>query len=206
MKNIFYLPENFEQYDFVVEKLRLDLKELIRGAVPSKEIVEYINDLKGQLTRLDRGDRSMLFLMLGSPESFPIEERVMYVYTPTYIATAIVSYAFQHYPEVQHITDVELILNDLLVACIGRNFTGHGFDNNDAIIDALTILVEGDITHFIDSNEDINPDFVEVFNSQIRYIINRVAKGLENDCFGYSPIEKAQLFEELVERKGYQYE
>ena len=68
MKNIFYLPENFEQYDFVVEKLRLDLKELIRGAVPSKEIVEYINDLKGQLTRLDRGDRSMLFLLLGSPE------------------------------------------------------------------------------------------------------------------------------------------
>lgn len=108
MKNTFmdgvqYNEGGPETYGPQVGKLRKDFYELIAGNVPEEDAVAFVRRLMEQ-PRYYGGDKKLLLWAMGEPSEMPSDAREEFIYQPTYLATAFIVYAVQHYDSVRNIS------------------------------------------------------------------------------------------------------
>ena len=161
MTNNFYGFRNLEEFEERVEKLRRDLYELTNQDVPSDEVLEYdIMLLKG------RSNYRKGFWAYDDPNNMPADSRVAYVYTPTYLATAILMYSWMKYQKVREYTPLEGLLREALFACTGRNFSGAGSNSEEGRKDAMKIFKEAHTDEFVEKYPNFCPEFTALYEAE----------------------------------------
>ena len=148
MKCTFYRPKtvNIEEWNTIRGKLRADLNELETGKVPEREVVIYLETLLSQPEPLEKNP-AMYFFGFDKPEHMPSDAREEYFYWPTYIAAALGMKACLLYPGILgkvRMPDgqsAEEILRSVLLACTGRGFRGHGFNDIKGLVDLVYLVL-----------------------------------------------------------------
>lgn len=219
MKNIFYTPKSLSQYDIVVEKLKLDLRELVWCNPDETEVLEYVTELINQITEAesyngmsiglsnssiivtscDDIDRC-LALKLDTSESYPMEEYIMYVITPSQIALSILAFSIMKYESIRKIDGIFGIINGLMNTSMLTQFNGHGFDWIRGIIDSLKIMTEGHLHEFIQIYPDVNDNFKKCYEQKMEFVLTDLYSGKVKGDFGESYTKEADEVAYLTER------
>jgi hypothetical protein len=143
MKYTFYRPNelNTTEFDKIISDMHDVLVRISNGYADGNELKDYLEKLIRDQKCL-QSNADMGFWGFDDPENMPSDARVMYFYTPTYIATGILLNAKLNYPEtVKQIDGFDVVLKKGLLASTGRGFQGHGHDYLDGLIKALNIFV-----------------------------------------------------------------
>lgn len=208
MKCTFYRPEtiSIEEWDSIRSKLRADLDKLETGKVPESEVIQYLEDLLLQAEPLER-DPAMRFLGFDRPEHMPSDIRVEYYYWPTYLAATLGMKACLLYPGILgkvRMPDgqsAEEILRSVLLACTGRGFRGHGFDDVKGLVEVTEFFVDHGAREFIEQCEIPCPEFTECFTQALLFLLHGVMSGKVAGAWGddytdraYDILEKAKMF------------
>ncbi|HCW72870.1 MAG TPA: hypothetical protein DHM90_02715, partial [Clostridiaceae bacterium] len=83
MKNTFYRrgQVSSREFDQIIEEMRNDLNELVKGKAGKEEIVQYARKLIQDAKPLSKNPK-MVFWGLDEPASMPSDSRVLYFYRP----------------------------------------------------------------------------------------------------------------------------
>ena len=198
MKCTFYYPKtiNTKEWDAIRGKLNSDLEELESGKVPEHEVVLYLEALFSQAEPLEKNP-AMRFFGFDKPEHMPSDARVEYFYWPTYIAAAIGMKACLLYPGIlgkvgtQDGQNAEEILRAILLACTGRGFRGHGFDDVKGLVEVTEFFVDHGSREFIEQCEIPCPEFTECFTQALLFLLAGVSRGSVAGDWGDDYTERA---------------
>lgn len=165
-----------------------DLREISAGSVPENELAVYIGALCEQLTdrRMDTGGTETggesfqaergLFLQFADPESLTPDDKVDYIYKPTYIAAAILMTAYYRFSAFRT-PEYDGILRRVLSAAVEREFTGAGYLRIPGLLDTLEIFSEGDTFRFIRKYAGVNSGFTRKLSDAVTYLCDRICTG-----------------------------
>lgn len=151
----------------------------------SAQLSNFIEEMKGSLEELttnlntqvkgreliislikEQGEEGFLGIILDG--NVPGEERVLFWYTPTYIAAAFMMRYMSMYPDVaENINGYKETLRKALKASTGRGFNGKGYDGIKGSLEAVDIFKMGGVVSFIEKHPDFCPVFTQVFNGVI---------------------------------------
>ena len=165
-----------------------DLREIGAGNVPENELAVYIGALCEQLTdrRTDTGGTENggesfqaergLFLQFADPESLTPDDKVDYIYKPTYIAAAILMTAYYRFSAFRT-PEYAGILRRVLSAAVEREFTGAGYLRIPGLLDSLEIFAEGDSYKFIGEYSEVAPEFARKLSGAVTFLNDRICTG-----------------------------
>lgn len=138
------------------------LKEMYQKVVTSKLNDADIKSIVKILLEKQKPDGSWSLI-----DDYRVDSdiRVIYVYVPTYYATAILIKA--DLIEKLTIGEKQLLLRGLEFAK-GRHLVGHGFDATASLLEALRIYKQAGVYEWINKNQQIAPEFCEIFHEHIR--------------------------------------
>ena len=180
--------KDYDLWTDVNAQLIDDLREIGAGNVPENELAVYIGSLCEQLTdrRTDTGGTENggksfqaergLFLQFADPESLTPDDKVDYIYKPTYIAAAILMTAYYRFSAFRT-PEYAGILNRVLSAAVEREFTGAGSLRIPGLLDTLEIFSEGDTFRFIRKYAGVNPGFTRKLSDAVTYLCDRICTG-----------------------------
>ena len=180
--------KDYDLWTDVNAQLIDDLREIGAGNVPENELAVYIGSLCEQLTdrRTDTGGTENggksfqaergLFLQFADPESLTPDDKVDYIYKPTYIAAAILMTAYYRFSAFRT-PEYAGILNRVLSAAVEREFTGAGYLRIPGLLDTLEIFSEGDTFRFIRKYAGVNPGFTRKLSDAVTYLCDRICTG-----------------------------
>ena len=142
MKNSFYVPadSNVEDFFNIVNKLRDDLEELLRGSISKTQIIEYVKKLVNDGTVFEWNKESM-FWILANPREMPSDARIDILYTHTYIAVSIMANAYMTMPE--EMIKIDGFMNAFklgLNGTTGRAFKGYEFESLNGLVDCMYLF------------------------------------------------------------------
>lgn len=173
-----------------IRKLRQDFHELISGKVSETDVVAYVHRLMEQ-PRYYGSDKKLLLWAMGEPNEMPSDAREEFIYQPTYLATAIIVYAIQHYDTVRNIPDIFRLLHYALNGCLGRGFGGHGYDYVEGLIDTMSIFADCDMGAFLNAHPKLNKEFTNAFEETVKYIEDELCTGKERNQWNNASYEDA---------------
>ena len=178
--------KDYDLWTDVNAQLLDDLREIGAGNVPEKELEAYIKALCGLLTERNTGGADAggegaesergLFLQFADPESLTPDDKVDYIYKPTYIAAAILMTAYYRFSAFRT-PEYAGILNRVLSAAVEREFTGAGYLRIPGLLDTLEIFSEGDTFRFIRKYAGVNPGFTRKLSDAVTYLCDRICTG-----------------------------
>ena len=166
-------------------KLQRDLTELVTENIDEDIVNTYIEDLI-QALKLARSYEceGMLFLMAEEPSSLCADDRVQFVYIPTYFAATIMMTAVNRYESIARNGRILTALISVLNAASGRKFQGAGCESNEGILIALRIFAMGDTVEFINKYPALNERFVSEFKSTLNFIETEICTGKAVGAWG----------------------
>ena len=171
MKYTFYRSNEINTEAFV--KIISDMNEVLfrisNGCVAENELKAYLENLVKDQKCL-QSNEEMGFWGFDEPENMPSDARVMYFYTPTYIATGVLINAKLNYPKTMtQIAGFDMALKKGLLASTGRRFQGHGYDCLDGFIKALNIFILAKAQIFTEVYPNYCQEFTKLLNESIQY-------------------------------------
>lgn len=170
MKYTFYRPNelNTTEFDKIISDMHDVLVRISNGYADGNELKDYLEKLIRDQKCL-QSNADMGFWGFDDPENMPSDARVMYFYTPTYIATGILLNAKLNYPEtVKQIDGFDVVLKKGLLASTGRGFQGHGHDYLDGLIKALNIFVLAKAHIFVELYPNYCQEFTRLFKESLQ--------------------------------------
>lgn len=168
-----------------VNKLRVDLGELVQGNVSAEEAVTYAVQLLDQAEVFDE-DSMACFWALDDPQAMPSDARVDFIYIPTYVSASMLAYMFLHYEKVRNLPGIEDKIGMALNGCMGRvsgglHFAGSGYDGTKGFLDAMEIFADGGMQEFMEAYPAVNPAFTKVWEESVHYIREQICTGRVTD-------------------------
>jgi len=170
MKYTFYRPNelNTTEFDKIISDIHDVLVRISNGYADGNELKDYLEKLIRDQKCL-RSNADMGFWGFDDPENMPSDARVMYFYTPTYIATGILLNAKLNYPgTAKQIAGFNVALKKGLLASTGRGFQGHGHDYLDGLIKALNIFVLAKAHIFVELYPNYCQEFTRLFKESLQ--------------------------------------
>lgn len=180
-------------------KLARDLKELTTQNVSEDIVNTYIEDLVQALRPVESHlCIGWLFLMVDEPSRLSgADERVQFVYIPTYIAATIMMTAVNRYESIAKNSKVLWALKSVLNAVMGRKFHGPGCEDNEGILIALHIFAAGDTVEFINKYPELNKNFVSEFKNILNFVETKICTGKTTGAWGADLSEQGKEVLEL---------
>ena len=170
MKYTFYRPNetNTETFDKIISDMYEVLVKISNGYAKENELKDYLENLVKDQKCL-QSNAEMGFWGFDEPENMPSDARVMYFYTPTYIAIGMLLNTKLNYPEtVKQIAGFDVALKKGLLASTGRGFQGHGYDYLDGLIKALNIFVLAKAHIFVELYPNYCQEFTRLFKESLQ--------------------------------------
>jgi len=171
MKYTFYRPNelNTETFDKIISDMYEVLVKISNGYADGNELKDYLEKLIRDQKCL-QSNAEMGFWGFDEPENMPSDARVMYFYTPTYIAIGMLLNTKLNYPEtVKQIAGFDVALKKGLLASTGRGFQGHGYDYLDGLIKALNIFVLAKAHIFVELYPNYCQEFTRLLKESLQY-------------------------------------
>ncbi|EHG1304053.1 hypothetical protein [Vibrio parahaemolyticus] len=95
----------------------------------------------------------------------PSDARVDFIFTPTYIAVATLSFVYLNYPEIANkINGYNDSLKKGMKFCTYRGLGGHGIERIEGMIEALVILSIGQVPRLLELKPDFCPELKQTFS------------------------------------------
>lgn len=142
------------------------------------------------------------FYALFDPRKVPADARVDFVYTPTYLACAIIICAVSEYDDLLEDEAIKETFYYGLNGCTGRKFLGAGYDDIDGFLDAMEIFAQCDVMSFIARFPEFNPLFNAAIKEAVTYLEDGLCSGKVKDPWnGESYEDKAKPILELLTNK-----
>jgi gamma-glutamylcyclotransferase (GGCT)/AIG2-like uncharacterized protein YtfP len=171
MKYTFYRPNelNTTEFDKIISDMHDVLVRISNGYADGNELKDYLEKLIRDQKCL-QSNADMGFWGFDDPENMPSDARVMYFYTPTYIAIGMLLNTKLNYPEtVKQIAGFDVALKKGLLASTGRGFQGHGYDYLDGLIKALNIFVLAKAHIFVELYPNYCQEFTRLLKESLQY-------------------------------------
>jgi gamma-glutamylcyclotransferase (GGCT)/AIG2-like uncharacterized protein YtfP/predicted transcriptional regulator len=171
MKYTFYRPNelNTTEFDKIISDMHDVLVRISNGYADGNELKDYLEKLIRDQKCL-QSNAEMGFWGFDEPENMPSDARVMYFYTPTYIAIGMLLNTKLNYPEtVKQIAGFDVALKKGLLASTGRGFQGHGYDYLDGLIKALNIFVLAKAHIFVELYPNYCQEFTRLLKESLQY-------------------------------------
>ena len=178
--------KDYDLWTDVNAQLLDDLREIGAGNVPENELAVYIKALCEQLTERNTsgthaGEEGTeaergLFLQFADPEFLTPDDKVDYVYRPTYIAAAILMTAYYRSGAFRT-PEFTGMLRRVLTAAVEREFTGAGYLRIPGLLDTLEIFAEGDSYKFIREYAETAPEFSRKLSDAVTFLSDRICTG-----------------------------
>lgn len=165
MKNTFYRPAkpDTKLFDEIIRLMREDLSELVSGKVGKEEIVSYAAKLIEDGKPLPK-NTDLIFWGFAEPETMPSDSRVVYFFTPSYLAVSMLAYIKVHGPkEAIELEGFDETLMKGLMGATARSFSGAGHDGLIGMIRCFDLFAEAKIHEFVDEYPEICPTFTSLF-------------------------------------------
>lgn len=165
MKNTFYRPAepDTKLFDEIIRLMRDDLSDLVSGKVENEEIVRYVAKLIEDAKPLPK-NHDLLFWGFAEPETMPSDSRVVYFFTPSYLAVSMLAYIKVHGPkEAIELEGFEETLKKGLMGATARSFSGAGHDGLIGMIRCFDLFAEAKVHKFVDAYPQICPTFTSLF-------------------------------------------
>lgn len=122
----------------------------------------------------------------------PSDARVEFIYMPTYTLAAYLILCKLHLKDLfTKDEELEQAFKGILLACTGRNMTGHGYEELEGLVDALEIFLEAPIKAFLTQHGSEYPEFAKCVQNAIK-TLHGIAGGTVHSPWGKS--------EELVKK------
>ena len=183
----FYRPKeiNCEEFENIIGKLTLDLIQLKNQELDDFTVFSYVYFLSRQALPF-RKRPEMTFFDLVKPDEVPSDIRVLYVYFPTYIATAFMMQAILKFPCFIEGSgyggcDLDLSADALrkrlrgcMLACTGRGFAGHGYDTEYDFNYCMKLFTYAGAEKFVELYPDICPEFTALFQDALKHYTPRI--------------------------------
>ena len=193
MKNTFYRPAeiNTKNLDQIIREMRENVTELLSGTVGKDEIIGYTRKLIEDSLLLPKNPE-MVFWGFAEPETMPSDSRVIYFYTPSYIAVSILAYLKMNGPEeATKLEGFEETLKKGLLGATGRGFSGAGHDTLIGLIHCMDIFASAHLQEFVEKYQEICPEFTEMFNKAKSFLEAKVQSGVLNGDYGEDYLKEA---------------
>ena len=180
--------EDYDLWTDVNAQLLDDLRQIAAGKVNENELAVYLRALCEHLTERetntvgpDEGEGSCnaergLFLQFADPDFLTPDDRVDFIYRPTYIAASVMMTAFYRFRSFRT-PEFTGILRGVLNAAMERDFTGAGYLRIPGLLDALEIFAEGDSYRFIREYGEAYREFARKLSEAVAFLNDRICTG-----------------------------
>jgi len=138
--------------------------------------------------------------MYDDPANMPSDVRVDCVYNTTYMITGIIIYALTKYESVKNIPGLMDVLSKTICGCMGRGFSGHGFEYYDGFLHAMEIFAKSDINLFFEEYSGEFLEFKTFFDDRMP-LLEDLAAGKIIGWFGENYSRRALAIKELLSRR-----
>jgi len=167
----FIIAQKTSVHEFfaIITDLEDTLNFLLNMQIPNMEFTE--NDIKILCASLIEGQRGEIkgsggTIKSGSWGVVPVtdgmqgEERVDFVFKPTYLVISILTFVAIKYPDVpESIHNFWKVLKAGYDFAALRNFKGHGYGSESGLKENLDIFNKGGVIDFIKANPDFSKKF-----------------------------------------------
>ena len=124
------------------------LTKISSGIAENNEAERIVSDILSHCREVCK-DSGMFFYVVEDPHDMPADDRVAFLYRPTYLAAAILICIAVQMP-VCMTGDKALGFAGVLLACTGRNFRGHGYESEEGLVDSLDIFLRAPLKRFLE--------------------------------------------------------
>ena len=137
---------------------------------------------------LNPGSGMRFFITPGLDiKGMPSDARVEYIYMPTYTLAAYLIQCKLHLGDLfTNDPELEDGFKAILLACTGRGMTGHGYDAEYGLVDALEIFLEAPIKAFLAKHGKEYPEFTRCFKKAVK-ALQDLAEGKPASPWGEDP-------------------
>ncbi len=137
-------------------------------------IESFVTGQRGSLGRTKEGSWSIV----PNDEGMDSDNRVDYIFIPTYLVTAILSRTLCDFPLIAiSIPGFGEALKKGMLFCSYRNLHGHGFESDIGAAEALTILSMGKIPWLLEKDPAFCPDLYKAIKTVSRDMERRLSLG-----------------------------
>ena len=176
-----------DEYEWDISQCSIHLGEmksmlysLLVGSLSEIDIIAYANQL---LHAQRMGDDASCFFgswrIIPGDDYLPVDARVDFVYTPTYVALAFLCSIKLDYPEAaEQLRDLDTSLKKGSMFAIGRNLSGSGYEGESGALKALIILEQGRVSKAIQNieGEEVK-HLIQLISSTKKHFFDRVCNG-----------------------------
>ncbi|MBB6482079.1 hypothetical protein [Spirochaeta isovalerica] len=150
--------DDYENMSVVTGSMRLVLKGLSKGMIPHENYTEdQILDFCRSLIENQAPDGSWPVYKDKYAESISEEDKIDFLYFPTQIACAVLSYVKQNFSSSSKLGNLDEALSAGLRFSVSRNLEGYGFNSPFQKIESLHIFIEGSVIELLNSDPRICP-------------------------------------------------
>ncbi len=182
---------NLQAFDKFNQDLSDVLDELDAGNIISRETYS-VSMYKHFLESLVTGQRDSLghtkpgsWSIVPNDDYMDSDARVEYIFTPTYLVTAILGRTLCEYPILAlSIPNYEQALKQGMLFCSYRNLSGHGYDMARGKAKALSILALGKIPWLLERHKKFCPELYRVIREVTKEMKERLDTGTARDAWG----------------------
>lgn len=123
-----------------------------------KLIHSFVESQRASLGRTKPGSWSLV----PDDEGMDSDNRVDFIFMPTYLVTAILSRTLCDYPLlVETIPNYKEVLKKGMLFCSYRDLYGHGFERDVVAAEVLTILSLGKVPYLLEKNKELCPELYQ---------------------------------------------
>lgn len=180
---------------------------------------KYTADLTLYCQSLIKGQRSSLgrtkagsWSVAPSDEGMPTDARVDFIFTPTYVAVAILCRVLLDYPWIAiQIPGYYRSLRRGLNFCAHRQLAGSGYEAIQGMLDAFVVLAIGKVPVLLERVPRLSPQLAKIINQLEEHLRDTVLRDVVVDQWGedltsgyQAALETLYLYrdKELVESVG----
>ncbi|MEZ8202175.1 hypothetical protein [Vibrio splendidus] len=162
---------NIREMQFFVAKMEDVLLQLESYEIPNessfteRNLCKYCESLvENQRVDLSR-TKDDSWAVVDDDLEMPSDARVDFIFTPTYIAVATLSFVYLNYPDIANKIDgYDNSLKKGMNFCTYRGLHGHGIEYIDGMIEALVILSIGQVPSLLDRKPEFFPELKQTFS------------------------------------------
>jgi hypothetical protein len=163
MKKFYRSKDNdYENMSVVTGSMRLVLKGLHKTMIPHQSYTEgQVLDFCRSLIEKQKEDGSWPVYKEEYASSILEEDQIDFLYFPTQIACAVLSYVKQNFAGSSRVSGLDQAISRGLKFSVSRNLEGYGYNSPFQKLESLIIFMEGSVIQLLNSDPRICPSCYE---------------------------------------------
>lgn len=191
MKNL-----SIEEMSAEIQTLREFLDCLTQGLLSDSEVCERLSALVIEAKPFPTNPQCFLWTMFEWDDAPADHDAfVEFAVLPTYIATCILTYAYQKYTIASAVPDFMKTMVGAMNSCVKCGYGGHGYDSDVAFLEHMKYFAQARIDLFISHFPSFHSEFTNSIRAAFRHLENMASGRIVNVWTGKTYAEQREGIE-----------